>query len=119
MLEYQVDNKIPYLCFLEDDILLENNFYDFINDLLVYFEDKNLNMLRLMKWGEGYITSYDSAIRILNHLKKDGIIKNIDNQLRCDCGKEIYIDNTPIKLIIPTNKGDCLKTKKIDKNLLL
>lgn len=113
MLKYQVDNEIPFLCFLEDDVILENNFYTFICDSLKHF-NTNVNILRLMTWGEGYITSYESAKRLLEHLNRDGIVRNIDNQLREYCGYEIALEKTPMKLMILGNDGDCLKTSKFE-----
>ena len=111
MLKYQVENEIPFLCFLEDDLLLENIFYTYICDALIHFKT-NVNILRLMNWGEGYITSYESAKRVLEHLERDGIKRNIDNQLRENCGYELALKNAPIKLMIVGNTGDCLKTQK-------
>ena len=111
MLKYQVENEIPFLCFLEDDLLLENIFYTYICDALIHFKT-NVNILRLMNWGEGYITSYESAKRVLEHLERDGIKRNIDNQLRENCGYELLLKNAPIKLMIVGNTGDCLKTQK-------
>ena len=59
------------------------------------------------------MTSLNSAKRIINKIHFTGIIKNIDNQLRENCGKEIFL---PIKydLFVKTNEGDCLKTQFIN-----
>ena len=113
MIKYQVDNKIPYICFLEDDLTLEPNFCDFIRTSLSHFRDtEDLNMLRLMKWGEGYVTSFEGSKRIMRHMFETGIIENIDNQLRCNCGKELYVEGAPMVLRVKGNTGDCLKTQK-------
>ena len=117
MLLFQVFNKIPYICFIEDDLILHNEFNKFINNCKDHFiKDPNLNMIRLDKWGEGYITSLDGAKRIIEIIKKTGIITQIDNQLRMHCGKELRIYNTPWQLKIVGNKGDCLKTSLLEKN---
>jgi len=115
MLKYQVDNEIPYLCFLEDDVLLEPGFYEYIYDSLHYV-NADYNILRLMHWGEGYITSLESAKRTLYFLQRDGVIENIDNQLKDSCGKEIGLNNVPARLMIETNKGDCCKTADLESN---
>lgn len=112
MLKYQVDNKIPYLCFIEDDLVLDKNFYSYVNDTLIHFK-KNVNILRMMTWGEGYITSFESAKRLLAHLSRDGIIRNIDNQLRENCGNEVALENPPMKLMMKGGNGDCGKTKDL------
>lgn len=114
MLQYQVQHKIDYLCFLEDDVLLSPEFEDFINDTITHFKDSTLNIIRLHNWGEGYITSYQSAQNILRILSETGIILNIDNQLRSKCGKELFLKNNFMHLQIKTNQGDCLKTKSFN-----
>lgn len=118
-IKYQIENKIPFLCFIEDDLELYPNFISYINDNIYILKDKNINMLRLDKWGEGYVTSLSGAINIKNLIDKNGIINNIDNQLRNNCGNEYVLKNTPWKLICETNKGDCLKTEQLDNNLLI
>jgi len=119
--EYQVNNSIEYMCLIEDDLLLKPNFKDFVYSLLPKLND-NINMIRLCNWGEGYITHIEGAKRIINHLRKNGIIHNIDNQLRDNCGNELYVNNTPFELQIGSNHGDCLKTSSFDlkslKNIL-
>jgi GR25 family glycosyltransferase involved in LPS biosynthesis len=116
IMKYQVDNKIPYICFIEDDLLLKPNFVSFIQEKKDKYLKDNINMLRLDKWGEGYITSLESSKRILEHIKRTGIIQNIDNQLRENCGKELRILKTPWELVVNTNKGDCLKTEMLEPN---
>lgn len=116
-LKYQIVNNIQYMCLIEDDLIINKNFRKFIEDNLHLL--KNYNMLRLDKWGEGYVVSLNGAKEILKTIYKKGIIRNIDNQLRLDCGKEIRLYNTPWKLVINTNKGDCLKTEKIPEFMRL
>jgi predicted O-methyltransferase YrrM len=113
VLQHQVQNKIDYVCFIEDDVLLTPEFEDFMNDSIEYFRDPAVNIIRLNNWGEGYITSYSSAQRLLKILSETGIVLNIDDQLREKSGKELYLRNNYMKLQIGTNKGDCLKTEKI------
>lgn len=112
ILKYQIESNIEYLCFIEDDLLLLPEFISFIENLTPLFaQNTDINMLRLATWGEGYLTSLNGAYRIINSINKSGIIANIDNQLRKYCGLEYAIKNTPWKLMIKTNGGDCLKTK--------
>ena len=110
-LQYQIDNNIEYMCLIEDDLLLKKDFTTFIKNNIYLLND--CNMLRLDKWGEGYVTSLNGAKQILKNIYKLGIIENIDNQLRLYSGKEIRLNGTPWELVVPTNKGDCLKTKRI------
>ena len=76
------------------------------------------NMLRLDKWGEGYIITNKGGREILRLIYEKGIIQNIDNQLREHCGPELFIQGTPWELKIKTNLGDCNKTQKINLELL-
>lgn len=115
---HQIENKIPYICFIEDDLELLPGFTKFIKNLVESY-DPNINIYRLDNWGEGYITSLNGAKNIQELIKKHGIIQNVDDQLREYCGAERRIYNTPWKLISPTNEGDCLKTLEIDKKFLL
>lgn len=112
--QYQIKNKIKYMCLIEDDLVIKEDFKKFIENNLHLL--KNHNMLRLSDWGEGYVTSLNGAIKIVEHIYKLGIISNIDNQLRNNCGREKKLDNTPWELVVETNKGDCLKTEKISEN---
>lgn len=113
MLIHQIDNSIPYMCFIEDDVELYEEFEHFINDAIQYLKD-DVNMIRLLEWGEVYITSLESAKRIVEKMKVDGIIDSIDNQLRKYCGREYGLGGAPIKLCCPTNEGDCNKTDGFD-----
>ena len=115
--KYYIENNIEYMCLLEDDLILKDNFENFLQDLLP--KVKSYNMIRLCNWGEGYLTSIDGARNILNHIYINGIVKNIDIQLRENCGSELHVSNTPFTLLIQNDKGDCLKTKKIIKWKLL
>ena len=112
--KYQVENNLEYMCLIEDDLLLEPNFKEYIESNLHLLED--CNMLRLDNWGEGYVTSIEGAKNILNKIYYYGILLNIDNQLRLLSGKEIKLDDTPWTLQIEGNEGDCLKTRQISKN---
>jgi len=107
--QYQIDNSIEYMCLLEDDVLLDKDFQEHINKILPML-NTDINIIRLHTWGEGYITSKDGAKKIISLLRNDGVIKNIDNQLKENCGKE-YFANYNFKLMCPTNHGDCLKTQ--------
>jgi GR25 family glycosyltransferase involved in LPS biosynthesis len=114
MLQYQIINNIDYICFMEDDIIINTQFKYAMASAQKYLEAySNINIIRFCKWGECYMTSLNSAKRIINKIHYTGIIKNIDNQLRENCGKEIFL---PIKydLFVKTNEGDCLKTQFIN-----
>jgi hypothetical protein len=119
MIKYQIDHKIPYICTIEDDLILEPGFEKFVYDNLYHLNDDTINIVRLAKWGEGYITSYESAKRIWDIIERTGIVDNIDNQFRVFCGKEVAVENTPFSLMVESNKGDCLRTQQIDLSLVL
>jgi len=113
ILKYQIANNIPFVCFIEDDLLLHDNFVDYIKNCVGLFT-KDINIIRLGTWGEGYITSLQGAINIKNIIDCIGIAQNIDNQLRDLSGPELFCNKTPWSLVVPTNAGDCLKTDKLD-----
>ena len=115
--QYQIKNNIQYMCLIEDDLIIKKGFREFIESNLHLL--RKCNMLRLDKWGEGYVTSLNGAKHIVKNIYKTGIIRNIDNQLRLHCGKEIRLNRTPWKLVVRTNHGDCLKSEKISPNMKL
>lgn len=114
--KYQIQKNIEYICLIEDDLLLGKNFTKFVESNLHYLNENNI--LRLGEWGEGYIVSLKGAKNIVTDIYNKGILNNIDNQLRLNCGKEKRIYNTPWKLVIPTNQGDCLKTDTIPEKII-
>ena len=78
--------------------------------------DEAVNVIRLFQWGEGYITSLSSALRLLNIIKQTGVIDNIDNQLRERSGPELKLNfNVFYRKWVKTNEGDILKTEPLDK----
>ena len=107
--QYQIKNNIQYMCLIEDDNIIQKGFKKFIESKLYLLKD--CNMLRLSRWGDGYVTSLNGAKNIVENIYKTGIISNIDNQLRT-CG-EIKVDKTPLRLVCKSNRGDCLQTEKI------
>ena len=114
----QIENAYPYLCFIEDDMLLKPGFERHVHQQVGVLErDKAINMIRLGPWGEGYITSLASARRLVDIIKRSGIIANIDNQLRKHCGKEVYAPNTPWRATALNGDGDIKKTKFFGRSL--
>lgn len=118
LINYQIENNIPFVCFIEDDLLLLPGFIEHVLSCLPHL-DQGANIVRLNHWGEGYITSLNGAKNIKQIIKEKGIVENIDNQLREHCGIEKYCPTDTWKLLCPTNCGDCLKTKELDRKLLI
>lgn len=118
-LEFQVSNKIPHALFLEDDAKLLPGFFDALNNQMKNKWDrleKEINIIRLFQWGEGYITSLSSAHRILDIIHKTGVVDNIDNQFRERSGPELKLNfNNFYRKWVKTNEGDILKTERLDK----
>jgi hypothetical protein len=117
MLEYQIANKIPYVCFIEDDLELLPGFITHVQSCIKYL-DESVNIIRLNTWGEGFITSLRGAQIVNRLIQNRGIISNIDNQLRDCCGIEKYCPTDFWNLVSPTNEGDCLKTNELKETIL-
>ncbi len=118
-LEFQVSNKIPHALFLEDDAKLLPGFFDALNVQMKNKWDrleKEINIIRLFQWGEGYITSLSSAHRLLDIIYKTGVVDNIDNQFRERSGPELKLKfNDFYRKWVKTNEGDILKTEPLDE----
>ena len=77
--------------------------------------DHDINVIRLFQWGEGYITSFSSAKRLLSIIQDTGVVDNIDNQLRTRSGPELKLSfNDFYRKWVKTNDGDILKTLPLD-----
>ena len=118
-LKFQVENKIPYALFLEDDAKLLPGFFDALNNEMKNKWrrlEKEINIIRLFQWGEGYVTSLLSARRLLEIIPKTGVVDNIDNQLRERSGPELKLQfNNFYRKWVKTNEGDILKTEPLDE----
>jgi len=114
VLKWQIQNKIPYMCWIEDDLLLKPGFEEYCYSKLDKLKPGVINIIRLGKWGEGYITSYETAKKVLYNLYKTGVNMPIDDQLRVNekeyhCPKE-----TPWLLAVGSGFGERAKTKVIN-----
>lgn len=116
----QVEHKYDFVCMIEDDVILKSGFPFFAQRLTLLFrQQQNLNMVRLGRWGEGYVVSLRGAKDILRRINSLGIIANIDNQLRLFSGPELAVwRHTPWALQVPTNKGDIHKTSCLSPDRL-
>ncbi len=112
VLKHQIENSIPFVCFIEDDLELLDGFVDYIKDCVSLF-NQEISIIRLSIIGNGYITSLNGAINIKHMIDKQGIISDISNQLRSQSENELYCPDAPWKLLIPCDKGDCLRTSLI------
>jgi predicted O-methyltransferase YrrM len=114
-IKHQIDNEIPYLAFIEDDMRLHDGFTDWIKRSTILFqENPNLNIIRLHQWGEGYVTSLDGAKRIFQMFLDKGMVNNIDVQLNFQSGKSLLKYCGYFSRTSKTNEGDCLKTDELD-----
>lgn len=120
MLERQIADGTAYMLMLEDDVLLADGFVQLVEALVKDGKvfDK-YNIVRLGPWGEGYVTSLESAKRCVRLLRAAGIRAAIDNQLRELCGPEVWF-RVPVpvywRLVYPSDTGDILKTEKLEGN---
>ena len=77
----QVERRIPFVAMLEDDMKPKAGFTAFVRQAVqeqfVLRKDAP-DLLVLGDWGEGYITSYESAQRVLHRIRQQGVPQNID-----------------------------------------
>jgi len=117
-LQFQISNKIPYALLLEDDLKISDDFFLGFDNIMKnkwHRLDEKINIIRLFTWGEGYLTSLSSAKRTYQLIKKNGVIGNIDDQFRDNCGPELKLKfNNYYNKLIETNLGDIGKTPSLD-----
>ena len=116
---YQVENEIEYLCSLEDDVVVNDEFEDFLYDKIEMFGKVDYpSLLRLGEFGEGYLSDLRSSKHIINILRQDGVVNNIDLQLRDYLrAREIRIYETPWELKFPPSGGTSMcHNFKLTKN---
>jgi len=116
-IKHQIDNDIPYLAFIEDDMLLHDGFMDWLDKATGLFVDESLNLVRLHQWGEGYLTSLSGAKRIWQIFCDIGMVNNIDIQLNFQSGTSLLRYCGHFSRTSGTNEGDCLKTDCLDDDL--
>lgn len=117
-LRFQISNKISYALLLEDDLKISDDFFlgfDAIMKNEWRSLDDRINIIRLFRWGEGYLTSLESAKRVYSLIKKNGVIGNIDDQFREACGRELKLDfDNYYNQLVKTNCGEIGKTRPLD-----
>ena len=104
VLKWQVTQKIPYMCFIEDDLLLNKGFKEHCYNIAQNLDNGDVNIIRLGKWGEGYISTYESAKKILYNLYSSGILMPIDDQLRVN-EIEYFDSNVSVPWLLGVSSG--------------
>lgn len=117
LLLHQVNLERPFVVFLEDDIHVDASFAGFAKSACQLFElYPSLNIIRLGRLGEGYITSLDGARRIIHLIQATGIIDHSDMQLRKNCGPEISLARLkPVGNLVEANCGDIGQTPRFSE----
>jgi predicted O-methyltransferase YrrM len=104
----QVENKIDYLCFMEDNILLTPNFKNYIESKLDLFDDPELSFIKLGILDEIYIISLEKAREIVNRIKIIGIVNDFYLELS-KTGKNINLS---------LSKNNAFTRSKINNNFV-
>jgi len=126
-LEDQVQRGVPFQAIIEDDLLLEEGFTRFVEGMTARWlgsanerlpEADRFNLVVLGRWGEGYVTSLESARRVLAFLDGNGVRKNADIQWNDgSCGRIVQVEPqaTPWRLLVKTSQGVMRQTAPINK----
>lgn len=119
---HQVEQRMPYMAMLEDDLQLTHIFKPFVQAQVREHLAPGLSrrlaseLLVLGTWGEGYVTSLASARRILSRLAQQGIPMNVDIMLNDGhVGQPYHVHSTPWSHRRAPNAGDCLKTPHVKR----
>jgi hypothetical protein len=129
----QIKRQIPHVCILEDDLELNSNFLPFVLSRLYLLENKKVNVLRFADYAECYVTSLESAERLIKVLEQKGIFDHVDAELASPGLGEVAVNgskggrNEPrwvngehvgyihdiFKLKVISNEGDIRHTGKL------
>ena len=118
-LQHQVSHRLPFMAMLEDDMWLKDGFGQFVEAAVKrHFAGHRGNdapdLIVLGTWGEGYVTSLNSARRVLRSLQRQGIPQNVDIMLNeGHAGRAVRVDGAPWAHRVYVNDGDCLRTAHI------
>ena len=84
-----------------------------IEQLVLPFLRKDDRVVKLSKWGEGYLFSLPAAIRFIDKVYQIGINKHSDTWIR-DCLQPILVTNISYSLVIGPNKGNIYNSGNVN-----
>ena len=81
-LKYQIENQLPYICIMEDDLILKDSFFEVISDCVKDLKSNpKKTHSRIAAWGECFVFSLDGAKKTLDMLLEVGFQYPIGRQL--------------------------------------
>jgi hypothetical protein len=139
-LQKQVCCEYEYMALLEDDVILNSNFQEFIENTISLNEKgrqayvpgvvgflcplpqqpKGCFFRRFLRWGEAYLISLAGARAMLHSLDEKGITQNIDNEFDGNgIGTFFFSENKAVvDLLVPPGHGDIMKTHDFSESEL-
>jgi len=73
-------------------------------------------LVKLSKWGEGYLLSLPCAVNFIKKVYEIGINKHSDTWIR-DNIKQITVDRIKYSLVIPPNAGNIYNTLQVNNKV--
>jgi hypothetical protein len=119
----QVARELPFMAMLEDDMRLKPDFPAFVEQAVQKHFVTSASppeILVLGDWGEGYVTSLESARRVLASLRHQGVPLNVDIMLNAGhAGRALKVHGTPWVHRIAPNLGDIQSTPHVRREVLI
>ena len=126
-LQAQIRDRVPFQVMIEDDLVVSPGFAQLVLKLVrSHFGsddsrgpvEEQVNLVVLGRWGEAYLTSLASAIRVVRRLRRNGIRRNPDIQLNDgSVGRTIklpaHMSRGCWNLSRATNQGDIKTTPRL------
>jgi hypothetical protein len=82
----QIEYNYPYMVLLEDNLILKEDFLQFIDNIIKYIDlQDSYSIVRLGLMGKGYLTTLPGAVKIINYINNKGLTNNIDSHLGLLC----------------------------------
>ena len=111
---YTIQFRLPHLVILEDDTTWPKDLGARITKLLRHKDDK---LVKLSKWGEGYLLSLEAAIRFIQKIYEVGINKHSDTWIRDIMNPVLENGKINYKLVVKPNDGNIYNSAQVKNNV--
>ncbi len=107
---YMIQFRLPHMVILEDDTTWPKDLGTQVSKLLRENDDK---MVKLSKWGEGYLLSLGAAVSFIRKIYEVGINKHSDTWIRDTMNPVVENGKIHYRLIVNPNDGNIYNSARV------